>query len=311
MRFIAVRFKTEGFEMLAFIKSLALNKVAFKFKCLIYIALLLFGSFFITNVSRAWAEAISAEDVKLSTPAYQANLKYFRPPLGTYHYTVSWQGIPAASATTTITREGDFYHIYATARTAKAIDLLFKLRYSSEGILSSKSFAPSKTIIDHRENSRHKNIQIDFLDNGEILTKRQSNEDYEVIRFNTDNFTLDPFAAAMLARGLDWEVGQTRVFDTYNGKSRYLISLNCHEKTSIRLNDQDHDVWVVIPQVDKVTDRKANSKLSKAKIFVTSDERREILRIQSDVFIGSVKTELERFTPLTVSAENPKEETLL
>jgi hypothetical protein len=266
---------------------------------------ILFCCHFTVNASHlAYAEELSAEEVRLSTPAYQPNLDNFNPPLGTYYYGVSWQGIPAASATTTISREGDFYRIVATARTAKAIDLLFKLRYSSEGILSTKSFTPFRTIIEHRENSRYRSIQVNFLKNGEILTKRKSNNDYQEIRFNPENFTLDPFAAAMLARGLDWKTGQTRIFDTYNGKSRYLISLTCHEKTTIDFNGQKHEVWVVIPQADKVTDRKANSKLSKARIFVTSDERREILRIQSNVFIGSVKTELEKFVPLVISAEN-------
>lgn len=252
------------------------------------------------------AEQLSAEEVRLSTPVYQPNLDHFNPALGTYHYVVSWQGIPAASAITTISREGDFYRIVATARTAKAIDLLFKLRYFSEGILSTSTLTPFKTIIEHRENSRYRNIQIDFLESGEIFTKRKSNKDYEEIRFNPENFTLDPFAAAMLARGLDWKTGQTRIFDTYNGKSRYLISLTCNEQTTIDFNGQKHEVWVVIPQADKVTDRKANSKLSKARIFVTSDDRREILQIQSDVFIGSVKTELEKFVPLVISAENTR-----
>ncbi|RIL00862.1 MAG: hypothetical protein DCC75_13820, partial [Proteobacteria bacterium] len=37
---------------------------------------------------------ILPEDVQVSTPDYEANMSSFDPPLGTYSFTVAWQGIP-------------------------------------------------------------------------------------------------------------------------------------------------------------------------------------------------------------------------
>lgn len=251
---------------------------------------------------------IAPQLVKVSTPYYKAPANSFKPKLGVYEYTVSWQGIPAASCTLTV-REGDGrYLVEAAARTYSGIDLLYRLRYVAEGTLDASSFQPLSLVINHDENSRHKNIDMKFpLGAGDITAVRSKgpeDPDKKVVSFKSDNMTLDPIGAAFLARSLPWEVGQTRDFDVFNGKSRYYISLSAIERTSITYQGETRKVIVISPRVRNLTTTKPRAKLREAKIYVTDDENREILKIVSSVFVGAVTTELDSFTPAADQA-NP------
>lgn len=242
---------------------------------------------------------IPVEEVEVTTPVYHANMADFKPPLGEYEYSVTWQGIGAARLKVNINKVGMHYHVQAVAKTNSFIDIFYKLRYTAKGLLSAVDLLPLHTSIDSKENSKHKKSEVNFLPDGTIRSAYFRNGVGTTTKaFDPGNFMLDPISAAFLARSLDWEVGETREFDTFNGKSRYLISLTALEKTTMKVNDEERPVWVISPKVEKLTSRNAKKKLREAKIYVTADEKREILQIVSSVFIGSVKTRLEEFTPL-------------
>lgn len=254
------------------------------------------------------ASPIAAQDIdvgaiKISTPAYAPAEGEFTPPFGTYTYEVSWQGIPAAELSVSLKESDGRYRIATTARTYSAIDLFYKLRYRAEGLISALDLTPYKTFIDNRENSRQKLVQMTFHENGDIESVRsQTGKESKFLRFNTGNFTLDPFSAAFLARSLPWEKGMSREFDTFNGKTRYLITLTAVDKVKMVVNGRNRDVWVISPTVKNLNSPSSNSKLREAKVYVTADPEREILQIVSKVFIGAVTTKLVSFAPDTTRA---------
>jgi hypothetical protein len=160
-------------------------------------------------------------------------------------------------------------------------------------------------VINHDENSRHKHIDLRFSqDTGTITAVRSkgpNDPDKKVVSFESDNFTLDPIGAAFLARSLPWEVGQSRDLDVFNGKSRYFITLSAVEKTTIIHRGETRNVIVITPRVRNLSTTKPRSKLREAFMYVTDDDQHEVLKIVSSVFIGSVTTELDSFTPATTS----------
>ena len=178
--------------------------------------------------------------------------------------------------------------------------------------MTSAEFLPLKSSFNQQENSKQKDTQITFFDDGQILSvRKQVGKDEQVLKFNPGNFTLDPFSAAFLARSLDWHVGETKRFDTFNGKTRYLIDLTADELVQMKVNGEVKDVWVISPRVTNLTAPKANGKLRSAKIYVTADSSRDILQIVSSVFVGSVTTKLKSYEPAqtlttTQVAQNPK-----
>jgi len=244
------------------------------------------------------ADAVTAEAVRVSTETYAPHEGQFAPLRGTYRYEVAWQGIPAAEVTVDLKEEAGRYRVTTAARTNSAIDIFYKLRYRAEGLISSFDLTPFKTFIDNRENSRQKLVQMTFLETGEIESVRsQTGKPSTVTRVDTGNFTLDSFSASFLARSLSWERGVSRDFDTYNGKTRYLITLTAVDKIKMDVNGRSRDVWVISPTVRNLNDPKSNSKLREAKIYITADPEREILQIVSKVFVGAVTTKLVEFSP--------------
>lgn len=244
-------------------------------------------------------EEPTADQVQVSTPVYRPEFSQFDPPLGTYSYTVSWQGIPAATVELSVAQDEMYYRIVAQAQTYSGIDLFYKLRYRAEGLISSFDLSPVKTIIDQSENSRIKNTQITFGPDDKVFAVRSSKprNEVKVLNFKPNNFMLDPFSAAFLARSLHWEKGATREFDCFNGKSRYLVSLTAEDRVTMKVNGQERDVWVIVPKVVNLTSKEQTKKLRRAEIYVTADKAREVLQIVSEVFIGSVSTKLVSFAP--------------
>jgi hypothetical protein len=246
----------------------------------------------------AWSEHISPELIKVTTPVYRPDFDEFEQNLGRYEYRVSWQGIPAADAVIDVDEDGLNYKITTTVETYSAIDIFYKLRYRAEGLLSGLDLMPERMTVEHRENSRKKSIDMQFRDDGTIHSVYTfRGQDSEVFDFNPNNFTLDPFSAAFLARSLDWNIGDTKQFDCFNGKSRYLISLTAEDRIRTFINGENRDVWVIAPNVTKLNDPTAEKKLREAKIYVSADRARDILQIKSEVFIGNVYTKLVSFTP--------------
>lgn len=242
-------------------------------------------------------QTLTADQVRVTTPIYRPNFDGFSPRIGLYRYQVAWQGIPAAEATLRVERLGKFYKLIAGARTYSPISLLYNLKYRAEGLLSAVNLSPIRTLIRQRENSKEKSTEINFADDGQIEAVRWQNngEPPKKLAFQPNNFTIDPFAAAFLARSLDWKMGEKREFDTFNGKSRYLITLTASGESQMEFNGEIRDVWEITPAVKNLTNNKANSKLRSATIYVTKDHLREVLLLRSKVFIGSVTTSLEEF----------------
>ena len=270
------------------------------------VMLCLASSYLVLTASPVMAEKvveIPPEDVVVTTPVYHPQFGKIEYPLGTYKYTVSWQGIPAADAAITVNQEGLFYKIKAVAKTYSGIDLFYKLRYAASGKISMVDFLPVETVIDHQENSKKKKVDIRYLDNGDISAVRsQAGKNTKSITFDPKNFTLEPISAGFIARGLEWNVGKKITLDTFNGKTRYLVHLECVDRKTIEVNDEERDVWVISPSVQKLTTTDKDSKLRTAYIYLTADKYREVLQIDSEVFIGTVKTKLDSFEPLPQGA---------
>lgn len=252
------------------------------------------------------AQSIPPGQIKISTPAYSPSLS-FKPLMGLYTYSVSWNGIPAASLELEVGRAGDDYVLKARAQTAKAIDIIYKLRYHSETVISAQTLKPKRSVSVTKANSREKRTELEFLPSGEIHSmERDQRGKQKTLQFDSANFTLDPYSAGFLALSQDWKAGEKRQFDTFNGKNRYLIELTALEETEITVNGITRKAAVIRPTVKRLTDTNPDSKkLREARIYISTDDSREILKISSEVFIGSVNTNLESFTPAAATKSAP------
>lgn len=262
------------------------------------------------------AQYIPPGEAKVQTSVYTPSTTTF--PEGIYHYRVAWQGIPVAHATVAVGKtsltEQPYYRVTAEAQTVRAIDLFYRLRHRSEGFFRSDTFKPLSYYFVQRENSKEKFRQIYFGNDGRIRAKRwkdgEETGDYD---FRTDNLTLDPLSAAFLARSLPVTLGTEATFDVFNGKNRYLITFRVEDKKPLKLSRATEfedavvrDAYKVVPTIKKLTEADGKEKKFKsAIIWLSADERRDILMIESEVMVGSVTAKLEEFSATPLQQATP------
>jgi len=252
------------------------------------------------------ADYIPPSRVTIRTKAYQPRDTNF--PRGTYEYQVAWQGVPVGSAAihigTTYRAGKKMLDVEATARSTKVVGVFYELRHRSQSIFSAQDLKPVEFFSQQTENSRFTNIEVSFSPEGLIRAKvvkgkLNSQGKSEEVVFKSENATFDPITAAFLARSLPINPAEDLSFDIFNGQHRYLISFHVVGREKINVAGKDYDAFKVEPRVKKLTDTQGEKRLRKAFLWVSADESREVLKLESEVFFGSVSAKLVRFVPDT------------
>jgi hypothetical protein len=277
--------------------------------------------------SFAWTIPLFVAILQATTPAANADYippsqvvvrtKTYRPqetnfPQGSYDYQISWQGIPVGSASIrvgTTFRDGKkMLDVEATARSGKALRLFYDLRHRSESIFSAQELKPVEFLSRQTENSRFTNLKITFSPAGFIaakITKGKlgSGGKSEEVSFRSGNATFDPISAAFLARSLRVDPSEDPSIDVFNGEDRYLISLHLVGRDKIKVAGKEYDAFKMEPSVRKLTDTQGEKRVRKVYLWVSADGRRDVLKVESEVLLGSVSAKLVRFVP-EASPEN-------
>ncbi len=253
----------------------------------------------------ARADYIQPSDVEVRTERYQPENSDFS--IGTYHYKVAWQGVSVGNAEIDVQSSSrdsrPHYHVRATAKTGKVISLFYRMRHISESLFEAESMKPVKFVSVQKERRKEKVREVTFENDGRIVSKRSRDGEYrDSIEFQSDNLTLDPISAAFVARGLPMDLGTTAEFDVFNGKHRYLISFLVEERKVIEVGDRSYDAYRVVPSVKKLTDTEGEKRLKSADIWITADEARDVVLVESKVLVGSVTASLEKFEPVRPNA---------
>ncbi len=257
-------------------------------------------SMLVFDISSARAEYIEPGKVVVETSDYKPAKRDF--DRGTYHYEISWQGLPVAKAQIVVgeATQGNrlMMNVKASAKTGDFIDVFYRLRFSSESLFEAESFRPVRFESYQKENSREKLREVTFGPDGSIKADYVKNgEQRPPISFKSENATFDPISAAFLARSLPLNTGDSHSFDVFNGKHRYLISFEVKGLEVLTLEGKEYRAYKVIPLVQKLTDSEGEKRLKKAAIWISADDSREVLKLESKVLVGKVNAKLVRFEP--------------
>jgi hypothetical protein len=237
----------------------------------------------------------------------------FKPRLGKYYYNVNFNNVNIGNATIIIDRDGDLYKVQVNAQSVGMVDSLYKLRYKGEATMGTDPLSSVEMKTQQEVRSKEKDLTIKFQDNGSIRTVEKKSENgntatYDVRKVQTDRFTIDPFTATYLVRGLDWKVGAEKVFDVYPGKYQYELRLKCESLATIDINGEKRKAWVIIPKVTHLDPQKRAEALKKkpmsSKIYVSADELKDVLKFEASHTLGYFRVLMIRFDP---AVEAPKE----
>lgn len=228
----------------------------------------------------------------------------FRPRTGTYYYKLKLNDLSIGNAWIAIYREGDLYKMQLHARTNKAIDRIYKVRYSGENLMDGDLTSPVETRTWQRAKSTSKDIVILFQNHGLILAtekKQKKGEDAEneAREVRTDRYTIDPLSATYLVRGMDWKSGDEHVFDIFTGKNRYEWRLLCTGDKTLEVGGEKRDAWVIDAQSRKIEEKPSDDpgKPVKVRLFVSKDELKDVLKVETHRGRGTLSAELERSKP--------------
>jgi len=237
----------------------------------------------------------------------------FKPRLGTYYYRVDFNNVSIGTASIVIDREGDLYKMQVLAQTIGMVERLYRLRYRGEALMNSEPVSSVETKMQQEVRSSEKDTTIKFQDNGtikttEIESKNGATVNYDVRRIQTERFTLDPFSATYLVRGLEWKVGAEKVFDVYPGKYQYELRLKCESMATIDVAGEKRNAFVIVPTVTNLDpDKQAQASKKKqvsTKIYVSADDLKDVLKIEASHTLGNFRVLMVRFDP----AENQTKE---
>ncbi len=255
----------------------------------------------------AVAEYISPGAVQIVTKRYHPEVTI--PTDRLYHYEFTWQGIPVGDASIRARLNqlpgGEMMHVEANARTAKGIDIFYRLRHQSESVFRLENYHPLVFVSSQRENSKDKNRYISFRSDGTVVARSwKTGTEGDKSEFQTTNAVFDPISAAFFARTLPLEVGKEFAFDVFNGKHRYLITFVIEAREMLEVAGKSRNTFRVTPTVKKLTDTEGEKRLHSATLWITDDADRDVVRLASKVWIGRVEAKLVEVLPL---APLPKE----
>ena len=237
----------------------------------------------------------------------------FKPRLGTYYYKFDYNNVSIGIASITINRENDLYKVQVLAQTNDTIDRIYKIRYRGESLMETEpGVASIQTKTQQQVKSKEKDVTIQFNQDGEIKTIEKKSEnggtvDFKVRRLMPERFTVDPFAATYLVRGLDWKVGLEEVFDVYGGKSQYELHLKCTHIQGVDVDGVKRPAYVIIPTVKKLDEEgnvvESKKKPTDTRIYLSADELKDVLKIEASHPLGLFRVTLDKFVPLVRQEE--------
>ena len=222
-----------------------------------------------------------------------------------YHF--GWSGVPAASGEVHFFKPShDRFQLEGTGRTVSFVRALWKLDATYRAVANSQILAPIET--QQSESYRSKKIftHLTFTSSG--VTRTRTEGEGDAAKTTTRNFTLpnlfDLHSAALYLRSQPLRQGTVYRLPIYAATNAYLatVTVTGREKTSVRAGTYNAiKLDLRLKRIGKHLELQPHKKFRSATILVSDDTERLILRIDAQIFVGTVFAELQ-----SVRFDNPK-----
>ncbi len=228
----------------------------------------------------------------------------FQPRLGEYRYEITWGNSRVATVSVSVQREGDHYVLKTHQQTTDFIDRVYRVRYRGEAHIKVEDLSPTRSVIEEQIKKRKKVQKAEYdTQTGAVTVEEQhSAKDAPTAQpnayeLNSGGDVVDVFSATFLARSFDWDVGERHEFMVFAGEKQYQVTLDCIVKSSYEFEGETFPVWVIKPGIRKTTKAEPYGIHEKTRIYLVADESKDIVKIESQPGIGTVKLRLIEYTP--------------
>src|SRR5215475_7669633 len=245
-----------------------------------------------------WQATLSKEPV--------GNFPELRPLRASYRF--GWSGLTAATGEIHFTRpSNDRFQLEGTGRTIGFVRALWKLDVNQRAVANSQTLAPIET--QQTESYRSKKIvtHLTFTNSGVTRARTEgegNNTETKSKQFVFPNL-FDLHSAALYVRSQPLKQGSVYRLPVYPATNAYLaiIKVTGRDRISVRAGTYNAiKLDLQLKRIGKHLELEAHKKFRRATIWVSDDAERLILRIEAQIFVGTVFAELQ-----SVRFENPKQ----
>jgi len=208
-------------------------------------------------------------------------------------YKIFWKIIPAGEAEmgieTTELYKYKVYHIYTNTKSNKSLDLIYKVRNRTDSYVDIDGFYSLKFVKDQNEAG--------YVSHDEVVFNHVDNFWYYLSDKTTSyipTFVQDVVSSLYWLRLQNIEVGKKYTFQVWVGKVVYPMIVNVIKVCKVKVFDKEYECFKVEPIVDIQSFPlfRARGRLF---VYITTDERKLPVRLESKVFIGRVFADLESY----------------
>lgn len=225
------------------------------------------------------------------------NFPELRPLRATYRF--GWSGLTAATGEVHFTKPSqDRLQLDGTGRTISFVRALWKLDVNHHALANAETLRPVETR--QTENYRSKKIatQLTFTNNG--VTRARTEGQGSAVITKTRDFSFpnlfDLHSAMLYLRSQPLRDRSIHRVVVYPANSAYLATITVlgREKVSVRAGNYTAiKMDLQLNRIGKKLDLEPHRKFRRATVWVSDDNDRILLRIEAQVFVGTVFAELE------------------
>ena len=224
----------------------------------------------------------------------------FKPRLGAFQYTISWEEKEVATATVTMKREAGQYRISVHSKTTGVVDNVYRIQFIGEGMINVNDFTATQSQYSEHFGSKEKSTSIYYYEDGSIeavQVEKGKNEKLkkEEKKFKPEMEVLDVFSFMALARSFEWNVGLSERFNVFTGRKTYIVTLNCIGRDNFVIGPDKTDAWVIAPAVIDPSKKDKKPQRKETRIYLSADASKDILKIRTQTAIGTVRARLIQF----------------
>jgi hypothetical protein len=236
---------------------------------------------------------------------WQATLS--KEPAGTFpelrplraSYRFGWSGVTAATGDIHFTKpSNDQFQLEGKGRTSGFVRALWKLDVTQRAVANSQTLAPIET--EQSESYRSKKIvtHLTFTNSG--VTRTRTEGEGAAAKKTTRDFSFpnlfDLHSAALYLRSQPLKKGSVYRLAVYPATNAYLatVTVTGREKISVRAGTYNAiKLDLRLKRIGKHLELEPHKKFRGATVWVSDDAERLILRIDAQVFVGTVFAELQ------------------
>jgi hypothetical protein len=259
-------------------------------------AIFAFVAFCSSSLAENWEATLSKDPV--------GNFPELRPLRASYRF--GWSGLTAATGDVHFTKPSENkFQLDGTGRTIGFVRALWKLDVSYQAIASPETLRPIEA--QQIETYRSKKIvtHLTFTNNGvtRARTEGKGGAEAKTRQFNFPNL-FDLFSAMLYLRSQSLKDRSVYRVVAYPATNAYLATVTVvgREKISVHAGSYSAiKLDLQLKRIGKHRQLEPHRKFRRATIWVSDDAERLLLRIEAQVFVGTVFAELQ-----SVGFDNPK-----